>query len=194
MRVMFLWGALTLAMVPVAVCAEEASSQDQARIDAARAAIGELGGALRAQLGAAMKAGGPLAAIDVCKTVAEDIATDISNRSGLSVRRTALRVRSETNVADPFEKRTLERFVQEVSRGQDPGHLEHYEIVSAERGKVFRYMKAIPMAAEPCLACHGPNIPAEVQDRVRALYPNDQATGFKAGEVRGAFSVSIDMP
>jgi len=63
-------------------------------------------------------------------------------------------------------------------------------VVKGEAG-AFRCTKAIPTAAEPCLTCHGsgldPALKAEIE---RLLYPDDQATSFKAGELRGAFTVT----
>jgi hypothetical protein len=53
--------------------------------------------------------------------------------------------------------------------------------------KVFRYMKAIP-ADDVCLMCHGKNIPDNLSAELKQLYPNDQATGFKKGDIRGAFT------
>jgi len=50
-------------------------------------------------------------------------------------------------------------------------------------------MKAIPMRAEPCLLCHGAPEPA-LKAEIDRLYPQDQATGFRPGELRGAFTVS----
>jgi mono/diheme cytochrome c family protein len=46
------------------------------------------------------------------------------------------------------------------------------------------------MKKEPCAACHGTNIAPGVQAKLAELYPNDQATGFKPGELRGAILIS----
>ncbi len=55
----------------------------------------------------------------------------------------------------------------------------------------FRCTKAIPTAAEPCLMCHGSGLDPALKAEIERLYPDDQATGFKAGELRGAFTVTI---
>ena len=54
-------------------------------------------------------------------------------------------------------------------------------------------MKAIPTAAL-CLSCHGENIPADVDAKLKELYPNDQARGFKEGQLRGAFTLAQPVP
>lgn len=54
-------------------------------------------------------------------------------------------------------------------------------------------MKAIPTAAL-CVKCHGETIDPEVEAKLKALYPNDQARGFKEGDLRGAFTLSTPVP
>lgn len=65
------------------------------------------------------------------------------------------------------------------------------EAHTVENG-TFRYMKAIPMQGM-CMTCHGGQelIPDNVKERLATLYPDDQATGFTPGSLRGAFTVSI---
>jgi hypothetical protein len=53
--------------------------------------------------------------------------------------------------------------------------------------KVFRYMKAIP-TDDVCLMCHGEQIQENLSAELQRLYPNDQATGYKKGDIRGAFT------
>lgn len=165
-------------------------AEDGDAVTRSRAVIRDLGEALRHELVAAMKAGGPVAALGVCKTVASELATEASKRHGLKVGRTSLRVRNPANAPDGFERRVLEEFLTKAGAGADVSTLEHFEIVGEEGSRSFRYMKAIPMAAQPCLACHGPSIEPEVMAAIKSLYPEDQATGFEAGDLRGAFSVS----
>ena len=43
-----------------------------------------------------------------------------------------------------------------------------------------------------CLRCHGKSIAPEVSSAIRAAYPNDQATGFDEGDLRGVFWVELD--
>jgi len=157
----------------------------------ARAAIKGLGGNLKKELVAALKEGGPLKALDVCKTVAPSIAADQSQAHGLQIGRTALKVRNPDNAPDDDERAVLERFVAKIEAGADPKTLEDARVVTLAGGdKVLRYMKAIPTAEKPCLACHGETITPEVKAEIDRLYPQDEAIGFKAGELRGAFTVT----
>jgi hypothetical protein len=55
-------------------------------------------------------------------------------------------------------------------------------------------MKAIAIPANaPCLICHGEKIDPAVDARLKTLYPQDQATGHKQGDVRGAFTITQPM-
>lgn len=185
--------AASLAMLPFAAMAEEAASADAARLSAARAAVKDLGETLKGQLMAAIKSGGPASALPVCKTIAPAAADESSKAHTLSIRRTALKIRNSNNAPDEFERRVLEDFAAKIAAGTDPATLEHAETVTVNGTPTWRYMKAIPMAAEPCTACHGTSIKPELKAEIDNLYPHDQATGFKPGELRGAFSVSMPV-
>ncbi len=179
--------ALTACAIAGGAIAAEPSS---AQVAQARAAVGELGKSLKSQLMAAIKARGPISAIGVCKTIAPALAEKTGSARGLEVGRTALRVRNPANAPDAWERAVLENFAAQIKAGKDPRKLEHAETVTDASGaRTFRYMKAIPMGAVPCLTCHGtpePSLKAEIS----RLYPQDEATGFKPGELRGAFTVT----
>lgn len=157
---------------------------------AAREAIKGLGGALKEKLQAAMKDGGPIAALSVCNTEAPKIERARSEASGMKVARTALKFRNPDNAPDDFEKRVMEKFIADIKGGADAMKLDHAEVVEADGKKTFRYMKPIMTAGQPCLACHGSELKPEVAAKIKELYPDDQATGFSAGDMRGAFTVT----
>ncbi|MEX2498681.1 MAG: DUF3365 domain-containing protein [Wenzhouxiangellaceae bacterium] len=50
------------------------------------------------------------------------------------------------------------------------------------------------MARSQCVICHGESIAPELAETIKQLYPQDQATGFAPGELRGAFSVTVELP
>ena len=66
--------------------------------------------------------------------------------------------------------------------------MEYSETVKDGDKLVYRYMKPIPTAGL-CLTCHGGDVSEEVTKKVQLLYPNDQATGFTVGDIRGAFTL-----
>ena len=65
-------------------------------------------------------------------------------------------------------------------------------IVEQNGQTVYRYMQAIP-TAQMCLNCHGSELSGPVKESLQALYPQDQATGFRAGDLRGAFSLQKSL-
>jgi hypothetical protein len=50
-------------------------------------------------------------------------------------------------------------------------------------------MKAIPVG-QVCLTCHGSDIAPELRTEINTYYPEDMATGFELGELRGAFTIT----
>ncbi len=183
-------GALLLALYAYY---DPQSAELTARSQIARAAVLDLQKSLKGELVQALRAGGPEQAIEVCHLSAPAIATAKSERFGMDIGRTALKVRNQSNAPDDFERRVLEDFLAKMSRGVEPGRLEHAEIFTGSDGKkVFRYMKPILMADKPCGACHGDSISAEVKAAIAERYPYDQAVGFKPGELRGAFTVTAE--
>lgn len=50
-------------------------------------------------------------------------------------------------------------------------------------------MKAIPTGGV-CIACHGAELDPAIAQKINELYPDDQATGYKPGDIRGAFTIS----
>ncbi len=165
------------------------ATSEQQMIDESRLAIKAFAGQLKSELMAGMKAGGPLQAISVCNTVAEEIASDNSKKLGWEISRTSLKPRNTKNSPDAWEAAVLTSFEERKEAGEAVSKIDHAEVISNNGQSQFRYMKAIP--TKPlCLSCHGENIPADVLKRIDQLYPNDMARGFKAGDIRGAFSIT----
>lgn len=157
-------------------------------VQQARAAIGAFATALKSELTSAMQNGGPLNAIDICNTRAIAIRQQVSHDQGLQLSRVSLRNRNPGNAPLDWQRPVLESFDQQLAAGADPNGLDWSEIVTSDNGRQFRYMKAIPTGGM-CLLCHGQNIAPEVSEAITTLYPEDQATGFSEGEIRGAFVV-----
>ncbi len=172
------------------VQAQEAADPQAARIAKAREAIKGLGEGLKEKLLGAMKEGGPVAALDVCKVEAPKIAAERSAAAGLEVGRTALKVRNPANAPSETERKVLEDFAKQIAGGADSAKLEHVAVVEEGGKKSFLYMKPIMTAGKPCLACHGSELDPAVAAKIKELYPSDQATGFNAGDLRGAFVVT----
>lgn len=181
--------ALAFALTVPLHAGQTAEPSEAERATQSRTLIKGFAKQLKARLVTAMKDGGPTAAIAVCNAVAPEIAQQSSDDSGWTVGRTALKLRNPKNAPDDWERAVLDDFSAKALQGQDLTSLEHFETVTREGKRVFRYMKAIPVG-KPCLACHGSNVRPDVLETIRQFYPDDQATGFKAGGLRGAFTIS----
>jgi hypothetical protein len=165
-----------------------AQSDVTERTSAARAAAADFGMTLIGELQKAIAAGGPVNAIGVCSIAAPKIAADKSAAKQMTIGRTSLKLRQPNNKPDPWEMQQLLRFEERKAAGENPATIEVAEYVETGGQRIFRYMKAIP-TAELCLTCHGSALAPEVTARLRELYPQDAATGFKVGDLRGAFTI-----
>jgi Skp family chaperone for outer membrane proteins len=145
---------------------------------------------LKGELQAAMKAGGPVKAIEVCQKKAPAIAHELSAETGWDVGRTSLKVRNtELDSPDAWEKKVMEQFEARKAAGEKVETMTYAEVVEEDGAKRYRFMKAIP-TGKVCLACHGTAITPEVAAALDNAYPDDQATGFRLGDIRGAFTLS----
>ncbi len=144
------------------------------------------GGNLKPRLKEAMRNGGPVKAIDVCSNKAPEIAKELSRETGWQVKRVSLKPRnSKTAIPDEWEREILQKFNERQAHGESPGQMSHGEIVDGR----FRFLKAQPVGSL-CLTCHGENIIDPVKNALKSNYPDDKATGYSLGEIRGAFSLS----
>jgi hypothetical protein len=149
----------------------------------------QLGAELKGELSRAMTERGPVAAIAVCRDRAPEIAARLSQQSGAQVSRTALRVRNPANAPDELQRALLEQFSYELASGKFTGPLEAAFEINRGGHVERRFMRAIPMEAL-CVTCHGKALAPEIAAAIAEEYPNDQATGFEPGQLRGAFSVT----
>jgi hypothetical protein len=179
-------GMLIAAGVPVA-----AGQPANGQIDDARKLAGSMVQALGSKLQAAMKEGGPGAAIGVCTTAAPSIASELSRQGGVRVTRVSLKVRNPLlGTPDAWEQGVLQSFDARLAKGEAPDKLEFAERVVEPTGTYLRYMKALPVQAV-CLNCHGDtaNFAPDIRERLARDYPADRATGYSMGQIRGAVSV-----
>lgn len=176
-------GIAALAMLPF--IAAVGSSAPDARLEQSREIVREFQGRLKAELMAAVDAGGMAGAIGVCSDVAPAIASGLSREYGARVRRTSTKVRNAANLPDEHERTVLERFEE-----QRDASGEAFEVLGDGRA---RYLRAIS-AQGLCLGCHGTEIPPTVIEKLDEKYPHDQARGYVEGDIRGAFSILWPAP
>ncbi|MBF0265117.1 MAG: DUF3365 domain-containing protein [Gammaproteobacteria bacterium] len=183
----------TLATVLVSALSLPAVAEVDPNVAQSRMVVKDFFKTLKGELVGAMKAGGPVNAINVCNKRAMMIAVDKSMTHNIRVARTSLKLRNPVNAPDEWEEKVLNDFEKRKAAGESPKKIEYSEVVTNKFGKQqFRYMKAIPMG-KPCMACHAEKIKPEVEARLKELYPADKARGFKPGDIRGAFTITKDL-
>ena len=156
------------------------------RTEQSKDVVKEFGQLLKGKLQTAMKAGGPINALTICKQDAPKIAKQLSDKYGWDIHRTSLKPRATQ--PDAWEKKIMQGFEKQHADGDGFKYLFSQDIVAVNGKATFRFMQAIETKGV-CLACHGENIAPEVAEKIAQLYPNDQAIGFKLGDIRGAFSI-----
>ena len=165
------------------------AESQHALVTASQQYVKQYAGRLKFELQGSLKSEGAVAAIEHCNSAVPDIARDLNENAAWQIGRTSLKVRNPENTADNWERAVLLQFEKRKKQGEAVNILQYHEIVEKDGHSTFRYMKAIP--TQPvCLTCHGEKISASVADKLKQLYPEDQATGFKIGDIRGAFTVS----
>lgn len=187
-------GITLLCLAPLSV--NFASDNVQGRVEQSKSAVQELAGKLMKEMKTAMQAGGPVQAIKACNESAPLIASEISEKYNWQVGRTSLKLRNPANAPDAWEEAVLKKFAERRAAGESPEKMAYFEVVEEKGQKNFRFMKAIgmpPLAKMPCLICHGDNIDSTISTKLNELYPNDKAVGYKAGEIRGAFTITQPM-
>jgi hypothetical protein len=158
----------------------------------ARDIVKQFFGSLKEELQAALKEGGPVTAISICKLRAPRITKEFSSLSGWYIARTSLRLRNPNNAPDEWEHSVLQQFEARKAAGEDVANMDYGEELLIADKRIFRYMKAIRIE-ELCLNCHGGSVKPGILRILKQLYPDDQATGFQVGDIRGAFTLARSL-
>lgn len=190
--------AISILVLGAALVAGPALARQQPdvppEIVASRHVAQTFGTTLKDALQRAIQNGGPVNGIAVCHEKAGQIAADLGQKQEMLVGRTSLKLRNPANAPDNWELAVLKQFEARKAQGEPVDKLEFFAVIDDDQGqKTFRYMKAIPTAGL-CLSCHGENIDPAVDVKLKEIYPNDKARGFKEGELRGAFTFAKPVP
>lgn len=135
-----------------------------------------------------MKTNGLVAAMSFCHTNALVLTEEVNLRQieGLSVKRISLKERSPANTPSAEEAKVLASMQQLLQEKKLP------EYVIEEDAKGYTYYKPLVIKKEACLKCHGDvSKDPELTAFLKEHYPEDKATGYKMGDLRGAIVVEI---
>ncbi|MBK7060224.1 MAG: DUF3365 domain-containing protein [Rubrivivax sp.] len=138
---------------------------------------------------------GPEGAISTCQVEAPALARAASQQTGWNVKRVSLRNRNPKAVPDAWERAALEDFDRRAAAHEPAATLERHEAVQEDGKTVWRYIHTLP-TGELCLGCHGAQeqLSPAVKAKLVALYPDDRATGYRIGDIRGAMTLKKPAP
>lgn len=159
--------------------ADQLSDEAMLQLDRASDARQEMEAMLKSKLMGAIQEGGPSNAVNVCSTIAPAIAQDMSTKHGLAIGRTSSKLRNTNNTAPSWLNTTIESQASTAMTftGSNGSLAVGYPIT----------------IAPPCMLCHGDpeSLNADVLSNINNHYPDDQATGYQLGDLRGWFWVEV---
>ncbi len=178
-----------ILLLPLATLCLWSCSSDDAELAAFATAAQQRGNAfqlaLRTELMQAMQEGGPANAIAVCSQRATAIAASVST-DGYTVRRVGTRIRNPGNAPSERDRTALAQFAARDKQDDSPIRMRN------DDGTAPAFSMYMPLrAGEMCLTCHGDpaSMPQAARDALSQRYPQDQATGYALGDLRGAVVV-----
>jgi hypothetical protein len=173
MKGMLFAAPLLLALAPPVGATDPAAERGQAELAPFKQ---QLMGALKAGL-----AEGPDQAIDACRVEAPAIAAGLTTEQ-VRLGRTSHRLRNPDNAGPAWVTAVLQDYLD----GEGGWQPRVVQLPANRTGYVE------PIVTQPlCLTCHGTDLAPPVASALETLYPEDQATGFAVGDLRGVFWVSF---
>jgi len=155
----------------------------------AKKAIQTVGGKLKHTLGQKVKKGGFENAALFCSKEATSLAKEASSTlpQGVSIKRITTKPRNSNNQATKAQSLVLEELEQKLKIGKLPKML--VKKISKNHYQVYKPL----VIGKKCLNCHGDtaNLNQNAYKIISENYPDDKATNYKLGQLRGVFLVDI---
>jgi len=146
------------------------------------------GSELSTTLTSKMKSGGLVEAVEFCNTAALPITKQMSDTYGVTIKRTSLKTRNLLNKPSEDEILILKEF--QVNLDKD---IPLEPVVKLDQKGDPSYYAPI-LIEKKCLICHGTldrELSKSADSIIKSYYPNDLATAYQEGELRGMWSVSF---
>lgn len=141
---------------------------------------------LSSNLQKAMKEGGVEHALQFCNVEAIPLTDSLSAYHEVSIRRASHKPRNPYNTADSLESKVIKQYIDQIQSGDD------LKPVTYSDENRITFHAPITITNQLCLNCHGKineDISEDNLATIQELYPNDQATGFSMGGLRGIWNV-----
>ncbi len=147
-------------------------------------------GLLSSNLQHAIKTSGVTNALPYCSVLADPLTQQVAKELDADIRRVTHRPRNPKGAASKEELELIQRYASQLAK--DTNAIAPTLITNAPDRVVF--YSPIVLTNALCLQCHG-SPGTEIQPATLAaiakLYPRDQATGFKLGDLRGLWRVEF---
>lgn len=137
----------------------------------------------------AIQDGGIENAIGFCNLNAMPLVDSLNRKFGARIRRVSSRVRNPEDRPVGVEQEILEAYEYQW---QDSVALE--ENIQVVNENEYLFTKPILVDNALCLYCHGKpsnGLTAETEQFIKSKYPDDEATGYEIGDLRGMWSITI---
>ena len=132
--------------------------------------------------------GGLPAVVAFCNENAMKLTDSMAHVYGVKIKRTSHKLRNPKNAPDTAEKEVLEEYLDRIKKGEKPSPVIEQDSI----GNIHFY--APIFIKHDCLKCHGEpgkEIPEPIYQLIKEKYPQDQATGFKLGDLRGIWDITF---
>jgi len=137
----------------------------------------------------ALQEGGVENAISFCNLNAMPLVDSLSKHFDAEIRRVTMKPRNQNDFPTDIEKELLEAYDY-----QWKDSLPMQSNVQTLEGDKYLFTKPILVENALCLTCHGTfenGLLEETKEFIKSKYPEDQATGYNIGDLRGMWSITI---
>ena len=156
-----------------------------------KAIVSEAFSLLSSNLQTAIQQGGVSNALPFCSLAASPLTASMASKHGVALRRVTQKARNPVDKANPDELAILKQSETAIPASTNPP-----PIVTNFVAGTATFFAPIILSKELCLQCHGvsgKDIASENLAVIQRLYPQDEATGFKLGDLRGAWRVDFPL-
>ncbi len=159
------------------VSADELSGKMRFRYRRAERARQDLAKTLFGRLSEVLPSEGPASAIEVCNLEAQGMTDEVGEKHDVQIGRTSFRLRNPENTPPDWAR----EFMLVAKR------VDEQVVLKNQHGGVAVFTPI--HLQEKCAACHGPEdrLGEDVKAALAERYPEDEATGFEPGDLRGWF-------
>lgn len=176
----FIWIGFLSISTSLATSVEDTEAELKA-LERAHSETDTLKKDFRAALKDALQKGGPQKALSECKIKAPKIS---QRGEKIKLGRTSHKLRNPNNAPPEWVKPYLEKFLKTETK-----NIPKSTIIQLSKNH-YGYLE--PIFVEPlCLNCHGSQLSQGLVDAIHKEYPNDKATGFVVGDLRGLLWVEM---